>query len=52
MGIACVGRKLKFYINGRDQGTAEDNLLPVVYPLVDVFANCTQVSIVSPGKLP
>ena len=52
VGITRVGRKLKFYINGRDQCTAEDNLPPVVYPMVDVFANCTQVSIVSPGKLP
>ena len=52
VGIARVGRKLKFYINGSDQGTAEDNLPPVVYPMVDVYARCTQVSIVSPGKLP
>ena len=52
VGIACVGRKLKFYINGSDQGTAEDNLPPVVYPMVDVYGRCAQVSIVSPGKLP
>ena len=52
VGIARVGRKLKFYVNGNDQGTAEDNLPPVVYPMVDVYGNCTQVSIVSPGKLP
>ena len=52
VGIARVGRKLKFYINGSDQGTAEDNLPPVVYPMVDVYATCAQVSIVSPGKLP
>ena len=52
VGMACVGRKLKFYINGSDQGTAEDNLPPVVYPMVDVYGKCVQVSIVSPGKLP
>ena len=51
VGIARVGRKLKFYINGSDQGIAEGNLPPVVYPMVDVYGKCTQVSIVSPGKL-
>ena len=51
VGIARVGRKLKFYVNGKDQGTAEDNLPPVVYPMVDLYGKCTQVCIVSPGKL-
>ena len=32
VGIARIGGKLKFYVNGTDQGTAEDNLSPVVYP--------------------
>ena len=52
VGIARVGlRKLKFYVNGKDQGTTEDNLPPVVYPMVDLYGKCTQVCIVSPGKL-
>ena len=50
--IARIGRKLKFYVNGTDQGTAaEDNLPPVVYPMVDLYGKCTQISIVLPGKL-
>ena len=51
VGIARVGRKLKFYVNGIDQGTAEDNLPPTVYPMVDLYGKCTQVSIVLPGEL-
>ena len=51
VGIARIGRKLKFYVNRVDQGTAEDNLPPVVYPIVDLYGKCTQISIVSPGKL-
>ena len=51
VGIARMGRKLKFYVNGTDQGTAEDNLPPVVYPMVDLYGKCTQISIVLPGKL-
>ena len=51
VGIARIGRKLKFYINGIDQGTAEDNLPPTVYPMVDLYGKCTQVSIVLPGEL-
>ena len=39
VGIARIGGKLKFYINGTDQGTAEDNLSPVVYPVVDLYGN-------------
>ena len=50
VGIARVGRKLKFYVNGSDQGTAEDNLPPVVYPMVDIYGKCTQVSVVIPGE--
>jgi len=50
VGIARVGKTLKFYVNGIDQGTAEDNLPPVVYPIVDLYGKCTQISIVSPGK--
>ena len=52
VGIARVGRKLKFYVNGSDQGTAEDNLPPVVYPVVDLYGICSQVSIVLPCKFP
>ena len=51
VGIARIGRQLKFYVNGTDQGTAEDNLPPVVYPMVDLYGKCTQISILSPGKL-
>ena len=51
VGIARIGRQLKFYVNGIDQGTAEDNLPPVIYPMVDLYGKCTQISIVSPGKL-
>ena len=51
VGIARIGRQLKFYVNGTDQGTAEDNLPPVVYPMVDLYGKCIQISIVSPGKL-
>ena len=51
VGIARMGRKLKFYVNGTDQGTAEDNLPPVVYPMVDLYGKCTQISVVLPGKL-
>ena len=51
VGIARVGKKLKFYVNGVDQGTAEENLPPVVYPMVDLYGKCTQLSIVLPGKL-
>lgn len=51
VGVARVGRKLKFYVNGIDQGTAEENLPPVVYAMVDLYGKCTQVSIVPPGKL-
>ena len=52
VGVARMGRKLKFYVNGSDQGTAEDNLPLVVYPMIELYARCTQVSIVLPGKLP
>ena len=45
VGIARIGRKLKFYVNGTDQGTAEDNLPAVVYPMVDLYGKCTQISI-------
>ena len=53
VGIARIRGKLKFYVNGTDQGTAEDNLPPVVYPIVDLYGKCTQISIVLPvpGKL-
>ena len=51
VGIARIGRNLKFYVNGKDQGTAEDNLPPVVYPMVDLHGKCTQISIVLPSKL-
>ena len=51
VGIARIGRKLKFYVNGTDQGTAEDNLPEVVYPMVDLYGKCTQISIVLPGEL-
>ena len=51
VGIARIGRQLKFYVNGTDQGTAEDNLPPVVYPMVDLYGKCTRISILSPGKL-
>ena len=51
VGIARIGRKLKFYVNGTDQGTAEDNLPTVVYPMVDLYGKCTQISIVLPGEL-
>ena len=51
VGIVRIGRQLKFYVNGTDQGTAEDSLPPVVYPMVDLYGKCTQVSIVLPGKL-
>ena len=51
VGIARMGRKVKFYVNGTDQGTAEDNLPPVVYLMVDLYGKCTQISIVLPGKL-
>ena len=50
VGIVRIGRQLKFYINGTDQGTAEDNLPAVVYPMVDLYGKCTQISILSPGK--
>ena len=50
VGIARIRGKLKFYVNGKDQGTAEDNLPPVVYPIVDLYGRCTQISIVLPGK--
>ena len=51
VGIARIGRKLKFYVNGKDQGTAEDNLPPVVYPMVDLYGKCTKISLLLPGKL-
>ena len=51
VGIARIGGKLKFYVNGTDQGTAEENLPPVVYPMVDLYGKCTQISIVLPGML-
>lgn len=52
VGIARVGKKLKFYVNGNYQGTADYNLPPMVYPMVDLYGQCTRISIVSPGKLP
>ena len=51
VGIVRIGRQLKFYVNGTDQGIAEDNLPPVVYPMMDLYGKCTQISILSPGKL-
>ena len=52
VGIARIGGKLKFYVNEVDQGTAEDNLPPVVYPMVDLYGKCTQISIVPPAVPP
>ena len=53
VGIVRIRGKLIFYVNGTDQGIAEDNLPPVVYPIVDLYGKCTQISMVLPvpGKL-
>lgn len=37
------------YINGESQGVAAKRLPPIVYPLVDLYGKCVQVSITSPG---
>ena len=38
--------ELHFYVNGVDQGVACTGIPPTVYAAVDVFGQCTQVTIV------
>ena len=55
VGIVRIGRKLKCYVNGQAKAIKKDmkdDLPPVVYPIVDLYGECAQVSIVSSGKLP
>ena len=49
VGMVRVGCNLNFFVNGKDQGTAESNLPPTVYPMVDLYGKCTQITISSPG---
>ncbi|XP_046846009.1 uncharacterized protein LOC124439801 isoform X1 [Xenia sp. Carnegie-2017] len=43
---------LHFFINGKHQGLAASRLPQEVFAVVDLYARCTKVSIVSPGGPP
>lgn len=40
---------LHYYVDGVDQGPAFEGLPQYVYPVIDLYGQCAQVSIVSPG---
>ena len=50
VGLLRSAGCLHLYINGVDQGVAEQFLPSHVYPIVDLYGRCAQVSIVQPGE--
>lgn len=50
VGLLRSAGSLHLYINGVDQGAAEQSLPSHVYPIVDLYGRCAQVSIVQPGE--
>lgn len=42
---------LHYFLDGNDQGIACTNVPRNVYPIVDIYGRCTQVSILSPPEI-
>jgi len=42
---------LHYFLDGNDQGTACTNVPTNVYPIIDIYGRCTQVSIVCPPEV-
>ncbi|CAD6237103.1 GSCOCG00002142001-RA-CDS, partial [Cotesia congregata] len=48
--MRCADSSLHYYLDGVDQGTACSGLPPHVYPVIDLYAQCAQVTIVQPER--
>ncbi|XP_063987913.1 neuralized-like protein 4 [Diachasmimorpha longicaudata] len=48
--MRCADSSLHYYLDGIDQGTACTGLPAHVYPVIDLYAQCAQVTIVQPER--
>ena len=42
---------LHYFLDGHDQGAACTNVPPNLYPVIDIYGRCTQVTIQSPPEI-
>ncbi|XP_043280017.1 neuralized-like protein 4 isoform X2 [Venturia canescens] len=48
--MRCADSSLHYYLDGVDQGAACTGLPPHVYPVIDLYAQCAQVTIILPER--